>query len=141
MITHCPCCSGKMFRHCCAPFLSGTAKPKTVKQLMRSRYCAFALGGHGEYLLRTWHPDTAPPVSADELSAADTEWTGLEIVHSSQRGDSGSVEFRAHFIDEQGAARIHHEHSQFTRSRGQWQSVTAISHKMHDAPHAEPDFL
>ena len=47
----CACGSGKLFSNCCSPFLSGKALPKTVKQLMRSRYAAFALSGYGQYLL------------------------------------------------------------------------------------------
>lgn len=96
---------------------------------MRSRYCAFAMGGQGEYLLQTWHPDTAPMINADDLGAADTKWTGLEIVSSMQQGDTGSVEFNARFIDENGTTKVHHENSLFSRNRGLWHYVRAISHE------------
>lgn len=130
MIKQCPCCSGKLFSVCCQPFLSGKSVARTAKQLMRSRYCAFAIGGLGDYLLQTWHPDTRPEVSADELGATDTEWTGLEIINSTQHGDNGTVEFKARFIGENGALQIHHENSLFLRNRGQWHYVRAISHEM-----------
>lgn len=125
-MTHCPCCSGKQFKVCCGPFLSGNATPRTVKQLMRSRYCAFALGGYGEYLLHTWQPQAAPDISAEELGAADVIWTGLQIVNSTQHGDSGTVEFKATFVDEHGKPQIHHENSLFARTAGQWQYVSAL---------------
>jgi len=116
----CPCCSGKAFAVCCAPYLDGKSTPRTVKQLMRSRYTAFALGGQGDYLLRTWHPRTAPAISAQALGQADTQWTGLEIIASQQRGDHGVVEFRASLIDAAGESAVHHETSTFLREGGRW---------------------
>jgi len=105
---------------CCAPYLGGKSAPRTVKQLMRSRYTAFAAGAHGEYLLRTWHPRTAPAISAQALGQADIQWTGLEIIASQQRGDHGVVEFRASFIDAAGEPGVHHETSTFLREGGRW---------------------
>lgn len=119
MQASCPCCSGKPFKQCCAPFLSGT-NPKTVKQLMRSRYSAFALGGHGEHLLRTWHPTVVPDLSASDLDEITTEWVKLEVLRSGQTGDTGIVEFRASFIDGDGIEKVHHEISRFVREKGLW---------------------
>ena len=65
----CICGSKKAFGACCARFLSGEQQAKTPEQLMRSRYSAYALGNHGEYLLRTWFPPTARGLSAAILSA------------------------------------------------------------------------
>ena len=42
-----------------ARFHTGQAEAATAEQLMRSRYSAFALL-NTEYLLKTWHRDTAP---------------------------------------------------------------------------------
>jgi len=57
----CICGSGRVFGKCCQPFLTYQAKPKTAKQLMRSRYAAYAIGDEKgrEYLVRTWHPANA----------------------------------------------------------------------------------
>ena len=52
----CPCCSGRKFDTCCAPFLSGAALPQTAEQLMRSRFAAY-VSKNAEYILRTTHPD------------------------------------------------------------------------------------
>jgi SEC-C motif domain protein len=123
----CACCSGKLFSNCCSPFLSGKALPKTVKQLMRSRYAAFALGGYGQYLLDTWHPDSRPVVTADDLGSVDSNWLGLDIMDATQQGDSGTVEFCARFLDEQGRPQNHRENSRFVRIKGRWYYLNALS--------------
>lgn len=122
----CPCGSHKPLARCCGPFLEGSATPKTVKQLMRSRYTAYALGGHGEYLLATWHPDTTPPVAAAVLSAVEQQWLGLSVLDYSQRGDSGTVEFAARFTDGDGISQVHHEVSRFQRVGGKWLYLDAL---------------
>lgn len=122
----CPCCSGKLFSSCCAPFLSGKALPKTVKQLMRSRYSAFASGEHGQYLLDTWHADSVPSVSADDLGSVDSNWLGLDILDCTQQGDHGTVEFCARFLDEHGQPQTHHENSRFVRIKGRWVYLDAL---------------
>jgi SEC-C motif-containing protein len=116
----CPCGSRKNLDRCCGRFLSGAQRAKTPEQLMRSRYTAYALGDHGDYLLRTWFPATARGVDARELSKREVEWTGLEILGSSQRGDSGTVEFRAGFRKPDGTLHTLHEISVFRRTAGWW---------------------
>lgn len=123
----CACGSGKLFSQCCSPFLSGKAFPKTVKQLMRSRYAAFALSGYGQYLLDTWHPESAPAVTAEDLGSVDSNWLGLDILDSSQQGDCGTVEFCARFLDEDGKPKTHRENSRFVRIKGRWYYVDALS--------------
>ncbi len=123
----CPCCSGKLFSTCCGQFLTGKTLPKTVKQLMRTRYAAFALGGYGQYLLDTWHPDYAPAVSAEDLGSVDSNWLGLDILNTSQQGDSGTVEFCARFLDEHGMPQTHRENSRFNRIKGRWYYLDALS--------------
>ena len=80
-IQPCPCGNG-VYQACCQPFHLHTGLAPTAEALMRSRYSAFALGGLGDYLLQTWHPDTRPPVSAADMGAADTDWVKLDIVDS-----------------------------------------------------------
>lgn len=122
---HCPCGSQKRLSACCGAFHTGKASPRTAKQLMRSRYSAFALGGLGEYLLQTWHPDTCPAVSATELGAADTDWVKLEVMDSQQQGDTATVEFKAYWRDADGQLQLHHEKSRFVRQAGKWLYVDA----------------
>ena len=120
MASLCACHSQKLFDACCGRFLSGSEKAKTPEQLMRSRYSAYALGDHGEYLLRTWFPATARGLTAEELSQRSCEWLGLDIVAKEQKGDQGVVEFKARFRDENGARQVMHEKSVFQRIGGSW---------------------
>jgi SEC-C motif-containing protein len=116
----CVCTSGKRFNQCCQRFLSGSELPKTPVQLMRSRFSAFALGGYGAYLLKTWLPSSSNGLSEFELSQFSVNWQRLEIIDKSQQGDSGSVEFKAIFLDHHGEQKLHHEVSQFHRISGRW---------------------
>lgn len=124
--TDCPCCSGNPFARCCQPFLTGKAKPRTVKQLMRSRYCAYALGGFGDYLLATWVPSNRPKESAESLSRKTANWQGLTIFDSSQQGDKGAVDFAARYLDANGQEQVHREQSVFLRHKGSWYYVDAL---------------
>ncbi|MEX0740791.1 MAG: YchJ family metal-binding protein [Pseudohongiella sp.] len=121
----CPCGSNKRLPACCGAFHAGTATPRTAKQLMRSRYSAYALGGLGDYLLQTWHPTTRPAVSAADMGAADTGWVQLDIVDSHQQGNSAMVEFKAYWRDVDGQTQLHHEKSRFVRQDGRWFYVDA----------------
>lgn len=116
----CPCCSSKSYNICCGPFLNRSATAKTAKQLMRSRYSAYALGGHGDYLLETWHPDSAGGLTAESLSAKTLNWQGLRILDFSQNGNESMVEFEARFVDGDSSPGLHHETSRFVRLNGKW---------------------
>ncbi|MBO1927970.1 hypothetical protein J3998_10325 [Thiomicrorhabdus sp. 6S2-11] len=71
----CPCDSGGDYSECCRPFHLGEKTAPTAEKLMRSRYSAF-VKQDADYLLRTWHPSTAP----QELdSESNLQWTGLTI--------------------------------------------------------------
>lgn len=118
-----PGLSGKAFAKCCEPYLSGSAIPKTPKQLMRSRYSAYALGGYGEYLLSTWLPEMTQGLTAEALSEKTFDWIKLEVINSSQKDDEGIVEFKAYYKDEAGQEKAHHEKSTFKRINRQWYYV------------------
>lgn len=118
----CICGSGRPFGKCCEPYLTFKAKPKTVKQLVRSRYAAYALGDpkNREYLVRTWHPATAGNIGIADLIAEGHEWKGLEILDAKQKGDLGRVEFKATYSIDGGPDQVHHEKSAFHRHKGTW---------------------
>ncbi len=116
----CPCCSGKPFSRCCAPYLKGTEKPRTVEKLMRSRYSAYALSGYGDYLYATWHPQTRVGISPEALSAPSVSWQSLDIRETQVQGNFGYVEFMARYLAEDGQLKDHHERSRFVRMKGQW---------------------
>ncbi|MFK7730556.1 MAG: YchJ family protein [Pseudomonadales bacterium] len=117
---NCLCGSGKCFAKCCSRFLNGDQDARTPEQLMRSRYCAYALGGHGEYLLNTWFPATATGLSVPGLSARSVDWSELQVISKSQSGDDGMVEFIARFVDADGQQQAMHEKSIFKRTQGHW---------------------
>ncbi|WP_237058344.1 YchJ family protein [Microbulbifer sediminum] len=117
----CPCCSGKTFGQCCQLYLSGKAYPNTAEALMRSRFSAFVTGNL-PYLRKTWHPDTCPDLSADDL---DTRWTRLEVVRSKRGLKKSIVEFRAYFEGESGEREMH-EISLFRLYRKRWVYVEPL---------------
>lgn len=123
MTENCLCCSGKLTIHCCGPLLSQTKFAKTPVQLMRSRYSAYALGGHGDYLLATWLPTMTQGLSSAALSTRTLDWVRLEIINKSQQGDNGHVEFKAYFLNAQAQEEVQHEKSVFKRLNGRWYYV------------------
>ena len=115
---NCPCLSGEQYGQCCGRFHRGEAEAATAEQLMRSRYCAFALLGT-DYLLRTWHPRTAP----EELELdPGMQWRRLDILSTSRGGPldtEGMVEFKAYY--RHGSERgVLHEASRFLRENRRW---------------------
>ncbi|MBS97455.1 MAG: zinc chelation protein SecC [Oceanospirillaceae bacterium] len=119
----CPCGSGKVFRECCEPALQGTQPALTAEALMRSRYCAFALGAI-DYLIDTQAKEKRQPGEAELLAEQIqvTTWTGLKIL-STRKGladdTDGVVEFEARF--ESGPQKaILHEVSRFRKDDGRW---------------------
>lgn len=114
----CPCGSGISYADCCGPLHAGERAAATALALMRSRFSAFAVGDAG-YLRTTWHPHTRPKrVHLD----TDVVWRRLQIVDTEAGGEddsSGVVEFRAQYV-RNGARRILHERSRFTRLKGHW---------------------
>ena len=116
----CPCGSGRVFDRCCKPLLNFHVQARTPKQLMRSRYTAYALGGYRDYLVHTWHPRTASTVSLADLDMPDFEWKGLEILRARQKGDYGIVDFKATFSEDEGPDEVHRERSVFHRLNGRW---------------------
>lgn len=110
---------------CCGRYLAGEGAP-TAETLMRSRYTANVLGD-GDYLRRTWHPDTRP----DPLDpAVGPDWRGLEIRRTEDGGagdETGLVEFVARFHDGRRAGVLH-ETSRFTRLQGRWVYVDGDIH-------------
>jgi SEC-C motif domain protein len=116
----CYCDSNKPFKECCECFIKGNAIAKTPKQLMRSRYTAYALGNQGDYLLKTWAPETSKELTVISLSEKTFDWEKLEILNSSQKGNEGMVEFNAWYKAKDGSHHVLHEKSTFIRREGRW---------------------
>lgn len=121
--TLCLCGSNKPYAQCCEPLHTLKEKAKTVKQLVRARYCAYARGAgkHREFLIRSWHPSTAKTINVVDVTNDTFQWKGLEIIRTEQKGDLGRVEFKARFSESNdGPELIHHEISLFHRIKGNW---------------------
>lgn len=120
----CPCLSGEQYADCCGRFHRGDAEAPTAAQLMRSRYSAFVVLDAG-YLLRTWHPNTRPPVVEFDRGM---QWRRLDILSTSRGGpldSEGIVEFEAHFRHD-GERGVHHETSRFVRQDRRWYYLDAV---------------
>ena len=117
-MTRCPCLSGLTYDACCAPLHAGTSSAQTAEQLMRSRYCAFAVGD-ADYLSATWHPSTRPTsLTLDP----DRRWYRLDVLRTERGGPfdtEGVVEFRAYHRSADGKGS-QHEISRFVREKGRW---------------------
>lgn len=120
VLAQCVCGSGSSFKTCCEPYLLNKAFASSPEKLMRSRYTAFALGGHGEYLINTWSVASCGGLSASHLSLKSMDWRGLQIVMQSHDANKGVVEFKALFLNEHNIIDVHHERSRFERVDGRW---------------------
>ena len=121
----CPCGGvpqGSPYGSCCGPLVAGEAIAPTAEALMRSRYTAYAVGA-GNHLFRTWHARTRP---ADVDPDDRVRWVGLDVLDCVAGGsddDEGVVEFRAHWVSDDGGPVRRgevHERSRFVRRAGRW---------------------
>ena len=120
----CLCYSGQPYHKCCQPFHSGKQLPNPT-QLMRSRYCAYALGNL-DYIIQTTHPDN-PQIEKSielwrkriQLFCDQTEFVGLQIIGDEEGTDMAYVTFRAGLKQNQKDASFM-ERSKFLRHDGRW---------------------
>ena len=120
MSTLCVCGRQKKFTQCCGRFLVGGEAARTPVELMRSRYCAYAMGGYGAYLLKTWHPSFCDELNEAQLSVRSINWVELKVIDKSHKGDRAVVEFKAYFLDSEQKKQVHHERSNFEKVGGKW---------------------
>lgn len=116
----CPCGTQQLYLNCCGRFISQQQIPSTPEELMRSRYTAWHQR-NVDYIARTMQGPAAigfDPVSAREWAQQIT-FTQLHVIGSSQEGDSGIVEFNAHYT-QKGLSQVMHETSTFRRIDGHW---------------------
>ena len=117
-MSFCPCGSGIIKDDCCLKIIQGRVAATTAELLMRSRYCAYAIGDAG-YLMSSWHISTRPA----ELDLSEPiEWLALQIKKTRAGGmadDEGWVEFIARYKMAGRFAQIH-EMSHFVFELGRW---------------------
>lgn len=116
----CPCDSGKSKDQCCGPLLEGQDIANSPESLMRSRYAAFC-EKNLDYIQSTTDPQALKNFdrSSTEAWMNGATFTKLEVLSSSEEGNKGRVEFRAHFTMD-GTNQVHHEISKFRRQSGVW---------------------
>jgi SEC-C motif-containing protein len=123
-VESCACGGPAPYAACCGRWHEGALRlmAPTAEALMRSRYCAYALGLQ-DYLLDTWHPRTRPTAIAPP--APGQRWIGLEVrKHVEIDADHATVEFVARSKLAGRAGRLH-ETSRFERVHGRWLYVGA----------------
>ena len=117
---NCPCHSKQPYASCCRPYHKGKAAP-TPLALMRSRYCAYALG-LSDYTQETTHLQS-PHYKQDKSQwrqdilafCKGTQFVGLEILEA--EGDK--VTFRAE-LRRGGEDASFTERSAFKKEGGRW---------------------
>lgn len=121
----CPCHSDLLYEECCKPFHEETQFPATPLELMRSRYAAFALN-LPDYIIKTMaksHPnyDSNLDLFRESIThfSLTTDFEGLEILSTSQSGDTGIVTFKA-ILKSDGNDISFIEESFFIRKNGKW---------------------
>ena len=119
-MARCRCQSGRIYKRCCLPAHEG--RPATTPEaLMRSRYCAYALG-LVDYIIATtdpagpqWRSDRVSWQAEIETFCRITRFEGLEILAA--EGDE--VTFRAH-LTRGGQDTGFSERSRFVEREGRW---------------------
>ena len=117
----CPCGSGRRYEQCCQPCHDGSQPAASPEALMRSRYCAYVLE-LWRYLYNSWDPQTRP-TRKSLADSGGTDWQGLEIVATTggcALEEEGTVEFKAHWKNNDGSWQSLHERSRFRHHGGKW---------------------
>jgi SEC-C motif-containing protein len=123
MENSCPCGQQKTYETCCQKYHDGSAIPETAEKLMRARYAAFAKN-QIDFIGSTHIPGTKD-FDIDEARqwATNSHWKGLEILSTdqgTQAHQTGTVEFRALYSDQENKDYLHHEISTFKKLDGKW---------------------
>ncbi len=128
----CPCESGRKYKKCCRPFHQGQPAP-TAEALMRSRYCAYALG-LADYILATTHPkgphherNRAAWLNEVQRFCESTSFEGLVVSGAREEGDRGMVAFHARLRQDEREATLS-ERSLFLREGGRWLYHSGLRH-------------
>jgi len=124
MMELCRCHSRKLYKDCCKKFHDGE-KPATAEQLMRSRYCAYAMG-LADYIMKTTHVKN-PRYQKDQekwkneilLFSRGTVFEDLAILDFVDGQKEAFVTFKATLKQGDQDASFT-EKSRFLKEDGQW---------------------
>ena len=117
----CICGSNKSYQECCENILLGEKKAQTAEELMRSRYTAYVLG-NGTYLVKSCIKENRheEDVELIEQFSKNVKWLKLEVLHVKQLEESGTVEFKAYYMENSEIVLLH-EKSEFQKNDGVWE--------------------
>ena len=124
----CPCGSQKKYKKCCKPFHDNITFPKTALELMKSRYCAYAIE-KSEYIILTTHQNnrdfnTDTKVWNNDILdfSRNTKFEKLEILEFIDGQTESFVTFKANITqNKQDVSFI--EKSRFVKENGKWQYI------------------
>jgi len=120
---NCPCGTNKSYADCCGIYISGKQPAPTAEALMRSRYTAYTKIDI-DYIKKTMRGVALNDfdITATHAWAERVTWLKLDVIHTSEHGDNGIVEFVATYM-ENLQTRTLHERSQFIREDNHWYYV------------------
>ena len=125
---NCPCGSLIKYKKCCKPFHEDIKTPINALELMKSRYCAYAIE-KSEYIISTTHQknrdfNTDTKVWNNDILdfSRNTKFEKLEILDFIDGQTESFVTFKANITqNKQDVSFI--EKSRFIKENGKWQYI------------------
>lgn len=125
---NCPCGSLIKYKKCCKPFHENIKTPINALELMKSRYCAYAIE-KSEYIISTTHQknrdfNTDTKVWNNDILdfSRNTKFEKLEILEFIDGQTESFVTFKANITqNKQDVSFI--EKSRFIKENGKWQYI------------------
>jgi SEC-C motif-containing protein len=125
---NCPCGSLIKYKKCCKPFHEDIKTPINALELMKSRYCAYAIE-KSEYIISTTHQknrdfNTDTKVWNNDILdfSRNTKFEKLEILEFIDGQTESFVTFKANITqNKQDVSFI--EKSRFIKENGKWQYI------------------
>ncbi|MEX0961698.1 MAG: YchJ family metal-binding protein [Simkaniaceae bacterium] len=121
----CPCQSNKYYKDCCQPYHNGQKNPRHAQDLMRSRYCAYALN-LSKYIIDTTHEEN--PYYHKNLNkwieeiadfSQNSQFLDLKILEINEGDTEAFVTFKA-IIHQNNRDVSFTEKSRFLKCKGRW---------------------
>src|SRR5262249_5288405 len=126
----CPCGTLRRFTVCCGRLLDGAEAAVTAEQLMRSRFCAFALRRSPGYLEATQASHfTADRRERNRKWMQEARVSNLRIhkIVAGTRDDNHGEVVWTFTVTLHGKTFDHGEHSLFKKHDGRWLYVEAVA--------------
>ena len=125
---NCPCGSLIKYKKCCKPFHEDIKTPINALELMKSRYCAYAIE-KSEYIISTTHQknrdfNTDTKVWNNDILdfSRNTKFEKLEILEFIDGQTESFVTFKANITqNKQDVSFV--EKSRFVKENGKWQYI------------------